>query len=49
MLAPRLGPCSDRAEGLSKEDSGVQFWPCPSFAEGLWVTLSAFMGLVFLI
>lgn len=29
MLAPKLGPCSDRVNGLRKEDSGVQFWPCP--------------------
>ena len=45
-LALRLGPCSNRAIGLSKEDSGFQFQPRPLFAESLWVSCSASMALV---
>lgn len=33
VLAPKLGPCSDRAKSLRKEGSGVQFWPFSSFTE----------------
>lgn len=33
-VALRLGPCSNRAIGLSKEGSGFQFRPGPLFALG---------------
>lgn len=48
-LALRLGPCYNRAIGLSKEGSGFQFRPGPPFAESLWVTCSASVALVCLI
>lgn len=48
-LALRLGPCSNRAIGLSKEGSGFQFRPSPPFAESLWVTCLASVALVSLI
>lgn len=48
-LALRLGPCSNRAIGLSKEGSGFQFQPGPPFAESLWVSCSASVALVSLI